>query len=143
VTPLPDVSLALRDWSEVLGPSLLVAAYYELENARRFEEWRELVRPQATITQAFNGRHTATMNLIERIESSVDSMGDLHAEVIWIRHLSSSAAVAESHVSGTLADGSAFSCDAIGKYEFDEQQRIERITVYHLHPGAVARSATQ
>jgi hypothetical protein len=143
LTPLPEVSIELRRWREVLGPSLLVAAYYELENARRFEEWRELVRPQATITQAFDGRSTATMNLIDRIEASVRSMADLHAEVLWIRHLSSRAAVAESHVSGTLADGGAFNCDAIGKYELDEEGRIERITVYHLHPGEVARGAAQ
>jgi hypothetical protein len=141
LSELPDVSLELRGWFEALGPSMLVAAYYQLENERRFDEWSELVLPEATITQAFDGRTTSTMSLIQRIESSVASMADLHAEVLWIRNLSSRAAIAESLVSGTLAGGEGFRCQAIGKYEFNEAQRIERITVYHLHPGAVARSA--
>jgi hypothetical protein len=140
MTPLPVVSLELDRWVPVLGPSLLVAAYYQLENERRLDEWRQLLAPAATIVQAFDGRTVGTMPLVDRIEGSVEAMGDMHADVQWIRNLSTSAAVAETWVTGTLADGSPFRCEVIGKYEFDRDNLVERITVYHLHPGEIARS---
>lgn len=134
---MTTIAIDVEEWARLLGPSVIVAAYYALENEHRMEEWEALLHPDATSTHGVGGT-PSTARLADRIDSTLEYMTDMQSIVKWITNVSDRVAVAEIEARGTYADGRSFRAEVLGKYEFDEDLKVRHITVYPLHPDAVA-----
>jgi hypothetical protein len=136
---MTELTIDVDDWAGKLGLAARVLAYYDLENAKRMDEWKTLLAPGATYTTPFDGKMPETVLLVDRIESTLRGTDNtLDSTVVWACEVAHNTVATQIEVRGTFAGGEDFFCLVIATYEFNDDGLVERVTVFQLHPEVVA-----
>jgi hypothetical protein len=136
---MTTLSVDVERWAEKMGVAPLVLTYFDLENERRFDEWHQLLADNCVQTAAFDGSMPETVLLGDRIDYTVSGC-KMDCQVKWVIEVEPRVAVFELDIKTWFEDGEEMMLDAIVKFEFNEELKLEHATAYYLQPGRVARN---